>query len=744
MSHFALSEASQIQSIEDLRLATTPLNSTIGAVPPRFPAQSLPLRSLQPTTDSTIGNTIDNTIAQANDLGVLTTSVIRTGSVDRDDLVDFYRFSLPQDSALLITLTGLTSDVDMLLGQDLDGDQEMDWIDWSRAATLGGRSEDRLSFQSLAAGTYFLRVYPYNPDPGDRTKTPSSNYQLQFQRPELLFNQFELKDASGNGTSQILERGALRLNYDLVGRSESLQSVSLEAQLEGESSSIVLGNWSSLMQRDVLIDLSGFDPSNNTNNPILRSGRYSLRTVATLTNGDRQFSRPTTLRIAPWQPITGTLAPDIFKIDRSLDHAVILGLGGSDVLDLSAFRSSEVLFLNRANLDQYRPDRLTHQAIFGGTSFDVLQFNDGREIYFQGLERLNFADRSIVLTLTPNDPGYVHQWNLRATDVENAWRFNTNRTSQVLLVSLDTGISPTTAPDLDRTSLMFDPETVIDDYNDNGHGQQAVSIMSAVINNGNGIAGINPWSPLYVWDLYGGSLGDQSYKPLQTALTETLRYARLNNLKVVFQGGIQGEYWLTSSGTQEELEAILSESESDAFYAIAAGNGGIDIDQPSLTESEREISGGVARLQGIHGNVASVGAVQQLDVKTVDGLVNATTLERAGYSNFGRNLTLVAPTLVPSVNNIGDETSFSGTSAANPNLAAIAALVWGANLSLTGTQVRDILTETAMDLGTIGRDDDYGAGLVNADAAVRRAYALGRDRALAQRWKIFIAASGVR
>ncbi len=713
-----------------------PLISSIGPISPLSQDQTSTVRSLQPPVDSVI----DNTIAQANNLGILTAPVTRTGSVDGNDLVDFYRFSLPQDSSLLITLSGLTADVDMLLGQDLNGDQEMDRIDWSRAATLGGRSEDRLSFQSLAAGTYFLRVYAYNPDPADRSKTANSNYQLQFQRPELLFNQFELQDASGNGTLQILEQGALRLNYDLVGRSESLRTVSLEAQLEGESSSIVLGNWSSFSQRNTLIDLSGFDSSSNTTNPRLRSGLYSVRAVATLTNGDRQFSRPTSLRVAPWQQMTGTLAPDVFTVDRSLDHAVILGLGGSDVLNLSGIRSSEVLFLNRANLDQYRPDRLTNQAIFGGTSFDVLQLNDGREIYFQGLERLNFDDRSIALTLTPNDPGYANQWNLRATDVENAWRFNTPQTSQVLLVSLDTGISPTFQPDLDRTRLVFDAETVTDDYNDNGHGQQAVSIMSSVVNNGDGIAGINPLSPVYVWDLYGGSQANQSRSPLQTALTETLRYARSNNLKVVFQGGIQGEDWLTNSGPQSELETILSSSESDAFYAIAAGNGGINLDKPALTEVESETSGGVARLQGTYGNVASVGAVQRSEVQTVDGLVNAKTFERAGYSNFGRNLTLVAPTLVPSLTAKGSEQLFSGTSAANPNLAAIAALVWGANLSLTGTQVRDILTETAMDLGALGRDDFYGAGLVNADAAVRRAYALGRDSALARGWKIFIAA----
>lgn len=723
----------------DSTLVTTP---SIGTIAPTTPLQTR-LSSSSTTLQAPTDSRIDDTIAQANDLGILTSSITKTGSVDRDDLVDFYRFSLPQTSSLLITLTGLSADVDMLLGQDLDGDQEMDRIDWSRAATLGGRSDDRLSFQSLAAGTYFLRVYSYNPDPGDRTKAPTSNYQLQFQRPELLFNQFELQDASGDGSLQILEQGALRLSYDLMGQRAALQSVTLEATLEGSSTAtstatstaIVLGSWSELSQRDVLIDLS-----NNLNNPILRSGRYSIRSVATLMNGDRQFSRSTSLFVAPWQTIAGTLAPDVFTVDRSLNHAVIMGLGGSDVLNLSEIQSSEVLFLNRANLDQYRPDRLTNQAIFGGTSFDVLQFNDGREIYFQGLERLNFADRSIALTMRPNDPGYVAQWNLRATDVENAWRFNTAQTSQVLLVSLDTGISPSNPPDLDRTRLRFDSDQVDDNYNDGGHGQSAVTIMSSLINNGEGIAGINALSSVYVWDIYGGTLGDQSRSSLQEALTKTLRYARSQNLKVVFQGGIQGEAWLENGGTQAELEAILAGSEGDAFYAIAAGNGGIDLDQSTLTEYESDRSGGVARLQGKYGNVASVGAATRSEISIVDGLGNAPGIERAGYSNFGKNLTLMAPTLVPSVNRNGEQELFTGTSAANPNLAAIAALVWGVNLSLTGSEVRNILTETAMDLGALGRDDYNGAGLVNADAAVRRAYALGRDRVLAQSWKIFIAA----
>ena len=91
----------------------------------------------------------------------------------------------------------------------------------------------------------------------------------------------------------------------------------------------------------------------------------------------------------------------------------------------------------------------------------------------------------------------------------------------------------------------------------------------------------------------------------------------------------------------------------------------------------------------------------------------------------------MAATNVPSINKYGDRVSFGGTSAANPNLAAIASLVWSVNPNLTAIEVRQILTDTAMDLGVVGRDDLYGYGLVDADAAVRRAYAMMQNRALA-------------
>lgn len=67
-----------------------------------------------------------------------------------------------------------------------------------------------------------------------------------------------------------------------------------------------------------------------------------------------------------------------------------------------------------------------------------------------------------------------------------------------------------------------------------------------------------------------------------------------------------------------------------------------------------------------------------------------------------------------------DYSSFAGTSMATPHVAGVAALVRAANKNLTPAQVRDLLKATASPLGP-NDQNQYGAGLVNAEAAVARA-----------------------
>jgi len=60
----------------------------------------------------------------------------------------------------------------------------------------------------------------------------------------------------------------------------------------------------------------------------------------------------------------------------------------------------------------------------------------------------------------------------------------------------------------------------------------------------------------------------------------------------------------------------------------------------------------------------------------------------------------------------------SGTSMAAPHVSGTVALMLEQNTSLTPVQIRKILENTAVDLGSVGKDNYYGAGRINASKAV--------------------------
>jgi len=88
------------------------------------------------------------------------------------------------------------------------------------------------------------------------------------------------------------------------------------------------------------------------------------------------------------------------------------------------------------------------------------------------------------------------------------------------------------------------------------------------------------------------------------------------------------------------------------------------------------------------------------------------------WTNTGNNIDLTAPGTVFSTFSGGTYNSASGTSVSSPVVAGAAALVLSANPSLTGSQVQNILKQSADDLGVAGWDTNYGAGRVNVGRAV--------------------------
>lgn len=68
-----------------------------------------------------------------------------------------------------------------------------------------------------------------------------------------------------------------------------------------------------------------------------------------------------------------------------------------------------------------------------------------------------------------------------------------------------------------------------------------------------------------------------------------------------------------------------------------------------------------------------------------------------------------------------DYAYYQGTSMATPHVSAVAALAWSAKPTLSAATIRTVLQATAQDLGAKGRDNNFGYGLVKADAAVANA-----------------------
>ena len=63
----------------------------------------------------------------------------------------------------------------------------------------------------------------------------------------------------------------------------------------------------------------------------------------------------------------------------------------------------------------------------------------------------------------------------------------------------------------------------------------------------------------------------------------------------------------------------------------------------------------------------------------------------------------------------------AGNSFSGPHGVGVAALILSVNKEINPWQIKDLLEETATDIGPKGRDHQYGAGLINALAAVKQA-----------------------
>lgn len=308
----------------------------------------------------------------------------------------------------------------------------------------------------------------------------------------------------------------------------------------------------------------------------------------------------------------------------------------------------------------------------------------------------------------PNDPQYNQQWALPAIHAPEAWG-NGARATGITVAVIDTG-ADYGHPDLANVLLpgcnyvgnmqptgpICGPTVANDDH---GHGTHVAGIIAAQANNGIGISGL-AWGtrilPLKVLDSNG--IGAWS------EVADALHYAaNQSGVRVINLSLGSDPYFSPMSGELRVLQAGIDAARSKGIVVVAAaGNDGVNLDRTPVYP---------AALPG----VIAVAATAQGNT-------------RASWSNYGSVIALAAPgvgirSTFCAYNRAAracghDYTALSGTSMAAPHVAALAALVLTRYPGLNPDGVRETMQAHATDLGTAGRDQMFGAGLINVAATL--------------------------
>ena len=288
------------------------------------------------------------------------------------------------------------------------------------------------------------------------------------------------------------------------------------------------------------------------------------------------------------------------------------------------------------------------------------------------------------------DPLRSQQWGLDLIHADPAHATSTGAGATVAVV--DTGIDAA-HPDLaGRIGSGWDFVSGDSTPQDgNGHGTHVSGIVAADAGNGIGVDSVAPGAtimPVRVLDNSGSGSDADVAAGIDWA---TAHGADVINLSL-------GASLPTSGlGLQDAMTAAVQRAVDHGVVVVAAaGNDGLPFCENN----------------SLAGKVLCVGAVDKRE-------------NRSFYSSFGSGLSLVAPggsgmpgtdEDVLSTWNDGGYHELAGTSQATPHVSGVAALL--VSLGVRGQAAVSRILSTATDLGTPGPDVQFGAGLVNAQAAV--------------------------
>jgi len=300
---------------------------------------------------------------------------------------------------------------------------------------------------------------------------------------------------------------------------------------------------------------------------------------------------------------------------------------------------------------------------------------------FEYVERDYYAHTGAASNV-PNDPNYSSQWHLSQIQAPQAWAVNTGAPSVVVAV-VDSGVDGT-HPDLAAKLVpgwnFVNNNSITTDIL--GHGTAVAGTVAAISNNGTGVAGVSWGSkimPLVVVD----PTDFASYSNIAAAI----QYAADQGVRII-NVSIGG----SSPSTTLQNAVNYAWNKGSIVFASAMNNSTSTPYYPAACT-----------------NVVSVSATDATD-------------SLASFSNYGNWITVAAPGQNILTTTMGGGYGYwYGTSFSSPITAGIGALILSVNPALSASAVVATLEKNADDLGTVGFDNYFGWGRVNAYRAVAAA-----------------------
>jgi len=330
---------------------------------------------------------------------------------------------------------------------------------------------------------------------------------------------------------------------------------------------------------------------------------------------------------------------------------------------------------------------------------------------------VEFAERNLICrpSWRPNDTYFPRQWNFEQIRMEEAWDINRGGHPGVIVAVIDSGVAYENyaqfgqATDLVGVNFVHPYDFVDDESHANdedGHGTHVCGTIAQTTNNGFGSTGVAfncSIMPLRVV----GPEGTATH----VNIGEAIRWAADHGAQIANMS-------LGGSSSSSSVTTALAYGLQRGLLCFASS--GNEADEPDYTP--------FVDFPARAANCVAVGATR----------IDRT---RSYYSSYGPQMELMAPggdtrSFVDQNNDGypdgvvqqslgGGWNSFrfywwQGTSMACPHAAGLAALIVSMG-TVEPTAVRNLLRETAVDLGTTGFDDEYGWGLIDARAALERA-----------------------